>query len=145
LVLLVTTLSLAAFSRASYRKSSAAIFVYLDEFQNFTTLAVANWSRSCAVQGGLVLAHQTWSLERFGTPSGECGHDRVPLGAEDPRDRRELAPRFEQGFSSSAEPLDLSQLMMTVPSCISARTLHSDELRVAWSEQDDAGSGLRRS
>ena len=58
--LLVSTISLAAFSRAEQPESDRRnFFVYLDEFQNFTTLAVANMvSELRKYRAGLVLAHQ---------------------------------------------------------------------------------------
>jgi len=58
--LVITAISLAAFSRASLPESQRRPFyVYADEFQTFTTLSVANMTaelRKYAV--GLVLAHQ---------------------------------------------------------------------------------------
>ncbi len=58
--LLVTTLGLAAYSRADMPENERRpFFVYVDEFQNFTTLAFANMLselRKYAV--GMVLAHQ---------------------------------------------------------------------------------------
>lgn len=58
--LLVTTLSLAAFSRSEIPESKRHVFyLYLDEFQNFTTLSVANMvSELRKFRIGLVLAHQ---------------------------------------------------------------------------------------
>ena len=58
--LLVTSLGLAAYSRADMLETERRpFFVYVDEFQNFTTLAIANMLselRKYAV--GMVLAHQ---------------------------------------------------------------------------------------
>lgn len=58
--LLVTSLGLAAYSRADISENKRRpFFVYVDEFQNFTTLAIANMLselRKFAV--GMVLAHQ---------------------------------------------------------------------------------------
>ena len=58
--LLVTALGLAAFSRADLPIAQRRrFFIYVDEFQSFTTLSVANMTaelRKYAV--GLVLAHQ---------------------------------------------------------------------------------------
>ncbi|MBB4377056.1 type IV secretory system conjugative DNA transfer family protein [Bradyrhizobium sp. SBR1B] len=58
--LLVTTLGLAAFSRADlpeYERRS--FFVYVDEFQNFTTLAMANMlSELRKYRVGFTVAHQ---------------------------------------------------------------------------------------
>jgi hypothetical protein len=58
--LLVSTISLAAFSRSEVPETSRRpFFAYLDEFQNFTTLAVANMVSELRKYGvGLVLAHQ---------------------------------------------------------------------------------------
>lgn len=58
--LLVTTLSLAAFSRAETPLSSRKpFFVYIDEFQSFTTLSIANMISELRKYGvGLVLANQ---------------------------------------------------------------------------------------
>ena len=58
--LLVSTIGLAAFSRAEVRHSERKPFyVYLDEFQSFTTLAVANMTSELRKYGvGLILAHQ---------------------------------------------------------------------------------------
>ncbi len=58
--LLVTSLGLAAYSRADMAEAKRrSFFLYVDEFQNFTTLAIANMLselRKFAV--GMVLAHQ---------------------------------------------------------------------------------------
>jgi hypothetical protein len=58
--LIVSTLGLAAFSRAEEPASSRRpFFVYIDEFQNFTTLMLANMMSELRKYGvGLVLAHQ---------------------------------------------------------------------------------------
>lgn len=58
--LLVTTLGLAAFSRADTPEHARRpFFIYVDEFQNFTTLAVANMLAELRkYQVGAVLAHQ---------------------------------------------------------------------------------------
>jgi hypothetical protein len=58
--LIVSTLGLAAFSRAeSPPESRKPFFVYLDEFQNFTTLMLANMMSELRKYGvGLTLAHQ---------------------------------------------------------------------------------------
>jgi len=60
---LVTTLSFAAFNRAELPQVERRdFFVYLDEFQN-SHPCVATWFGVAQVKVGLVLAHQTWSLE----------------------------------------------------------------------------------
>ncbi|WFU32389.1 type IV secretion system DNA-binding domain-containing protein [Bradyrhizobium brasilense] len=58
--LLVTTLGLAAFSRAELPEPERRdFFVYVDEFQNFTTLAVANmFSELRKYRVGFTVAHQ---------------------------------------------------------------------------------------
>ena len=58
--LLVTTIGLAAFSRAdTSEQDRRPFFLYVDEFQNFTTLAVANMLAELRkFQVGTVLAHQ---------------------------------------------------------------------------------------
>lgn len=58
--LLVTTLGLAAFSRADIHESERRnYFIMIDEFQSFTTLSVANMvSELRKYRVGLVLAHQ---------------------------------------------------------------------------------------
>jgi Type IV secretion-system coupling protein DNA-binding domain len=58
--LIVTALSLAAFSRASLPETDRRPFyVYADEFQSFTTLSVANMTAELRKYGiGLILAHQ---------------------------------------------------------------------------------------
>lgn len=58
--LLVTTVGLAAFSRADMPENKRRDFyLYIDEFQNFTTLAIANMASELRkFHVGLVLAHQ---------------------------------------------------------------------------------------
>jgi hypothetical protein len=58
--LLVTSLGLAAMSRASLRKEARVpFFLYIDEFQTFTTESVANMISEMRKYGvGLILAHQ---------------------------------------------------------------------------------------
>lgn len=58
--LLVTSLGLAAYSRADMPESERRPFyIYVDEFQNFTTLAIANMLSELRKFGvGMVLAHQ---------------------------------------------------------------------------------------
>ena len=58
--LIVSTLGLAAFSRADTRpQERKPFFVYLDEFHNFTTLMLANMMSELRKYGvGLTLAHQ---------------------------------------------------------------------------------------
>ncbi len=58
--LLVSTIGLAAFSRADITEEERRPFyLYIDEFQNFTTLGLANMASELRKYGvGLVLAHQ---------------------------------------------------------------------------------------
>ena len=58
--LLITRLTLAAFSRANIaRESRRSFYVFVDEFQNFTTQSVANIASELRKYGvGLTLAHQ---------------------------------------------------------------------------------------
>ncbi len=58
--LIVTSLSLAAFTRAALSEGTRRPFhIFADEFQSFTTLAVANMTAELRKYGiGLVLAHQ---------------------------------------------------------------------------------------
>ncbi len=58
--LIVSTLGLAAFSRAEIESGARRpFFVYIDEFQTFTTLMLANMMSELRKYGvGLALAHQ---------------------------------------------------------------------------------------
>jgi len=57
--LIVSTLGLAAFSRAETTGPRRPFFIYLDEFQTFTTLMLANMMSELRKYGiGLILAHQ---------------------------------------------------------------------------------------
>lgn len=99
--LLVSTISLAAFSRAEQAETERRdFFVYLDEFQNFTTLAVANMvSELRKYRVGLVLAHQhLHQLEpdvRHAVLGNVGTFISFRLGAEDASlVARELSPGF---------------------------------------------------
>lgn len=100
--LLVSTVSLAAFSRAEIPETERRpFFLYIDEFQNFTTLAVASMvSELRKFRVGLILAHQHLNqlepdvrhavLANVGTlVAFRLGPEDAPLFA------RELAPVFE--------------------------------------------------
>lgn len=100
--LLVSTISLAAFSRAEQAESARRdFFVYLDEFQNFTTLAVANMvSELRKYRVGLVLAHQHLHQLEADVRHAVLGNVGTlisfRLGAEDAQViAREFAPEFE--------------------------------------------------
>ncbi len=100
--LLVSTISLAAFSRAELPESKRRdFFAYLDEFQNFTTLAVANMvSELRKYRVGLVLAHQHLHQLEPDVRHAVLGNVGTlvafRLGAEDASlIARELAPEFD--------------------------------------------------
>ena len=100
--LLVSTLSLAAFSRAEIPEEKLRdFFVYLDEFQNFTTLSVANMiSELRKYRVGLVLAHQHLHQLEPDVRHAVLGNVGTlisfRLGAEDAAMiAREFAPEFE--------------------------------------------------
>lgn len=100
--LLVSTISLAAFSRAELPEEDRRdFFVYLDEFQNFTTLAVANMvSELRKYRVGLVLAHQHLHQLEPDVRHAVLGNVGTlisfRLGAEDAAViAKELAPEFD--------------------------------------------------
>lgn len=107
--LLVTTIGLAAFSRADtpgYERRD--FFVYIDEFQSFTTLAIVNmFSELRKYRVGFTVAHQyLHQLEdeiRHAVLGNAGTIISFRVGAEDaPYLAREFQPRFEQ--------IDLMQL-----------------------------------
>lgn len=100
--LLVTTLGLAAFSRADTPEADRHPFIiYVDEFQNFTTLAVANMLAELRkYQVGTVLAHQYLDQIEPEVRHAVLGNAGTlisfRLGGKDaPHIERELAPQFE--------------------------------------------------
>jgi len=100
--LLVSTLGLAAFSRAENATGiRRPFFVYLDEFQNFTTLMLANMMSELRKFGvGLVLAHQYMhQLEpdvRHAVLGNAATLIAFRVGAEDaPILAREFQPTFD--------------------------------------------------
>jgi DNA helicase HerA-like ATPase len=101
--LIVTTLSLAAFSRASLSNAERRPFhVYADEFQTFTTLSVANMTAELRKYGiGLVLAHQYLHQLQPEVRHAVLGNAGTlisfRLGAED---AAYLAREFEPVFTS---------------------------------------------
>lgn len=102
--LLVTTLSLAALSRADIEESGRSDYVVLiDEFQSFTTLSVANMvSELRKYRVGLVLAHQhLYQLEpevRHAVLGNVGTLISFRLGPEDARIiAREFEPVFADG------------------------------------------------
>jgi len=107
--LLVTTIGLAAFSRSDIPPSKRRdFFVYIDEFQNFMTLALANMlSEMRKYRVGFTVAHQYLNqLEPeirhavFGN-SGSIISFRI--GGED-------APYLARGFQDRFEEIDLMRL-----------------------------------
>ena len=101
--LLVTSIGLAAFSRANIEEGDRRPFyVYLDEFQNFTTLSIANMLSELRKYGvGAVVAHQY--LHQLDVDIREAVLGNIGtlvsfrLGARDaPFIARELAPTFDE-------------------------------------------------
>lgn len=99
--LLVTALGLAAFSRADTPPAERRpFFLYVDEFQSFTTLSVANMIAELRKYGvGLVLAHQYLHQLEPDVRHAVIGNAGTlitfRLGAEDAAlIAQELAPRF---------------------------------------------------
>ncbi|HWA03067.1 MAG TPA: DUF4365 domain-containing protein [Rhizomicrobium sp.] len=107
--LVVSTLGLAAFSRAEHGPGSRRpFFVYLDEFHNFTTLMLANMMSELRKYGlGLVLAHQyLHQLEpdiRHAVLGNAGTLIAFRVGAED-------APLLVSEFQPKFETLDLLNL-----------------------------------
>lgn len=107
--LLVTTIALAAFSRAETPEASRRPFyLYLDEFQNFTTGTMASMVSELRKYGvGLVLAHQ--HLEQLTPEIREAVLGNVGtiisfrIGPEDAR-------YFAREFAPEMEELDLTHL-----------------------------------
>lgn len=107
--LLVTTIGLAAFSRANSPAASRRnFFVYVDEFQSFTTLALVNmFSELRKYRVGFTVAHQY--LHQLDTDIrhavlGNAGTIiSFRVGAED-------APYMEREFLGQFEQVDLLQL-----------------------------------
>jgi len=107
--LLVTTLNLAAFSRSELPESERRPFyVYLDEFQNFTTLSVANTvSELRKYKLGLVLAHQHLHQLEPDVRHAVLGNVGTIVAFRlGPEDARMMAREFEPVFS----PEDLVNL-----------------------------------
>lgn len=99
--LIVTTLGLAAFSRANIAADRRRPFlIYADEFQSFTTLSLVNMMSELRKYGaGLVLAHQHLSQLDPAIRSAALGNAgsliAFRVGAEDaPYLAQELQPKF---------------------------------------------------
>jgi len=107
--LLVTTIGLAAFSRADMAQEERRdFFVYVDEFQSFTTLAVANMlSELRKYRVGFTVAHQYLHQLEPDVRHAVLGNAGTLIsfrvGAED-------APYLSREFLEEFEPADLMQL-----------------------------------
>ena len=107
--LLVTTIGLAAFSRADMpAQERRDFFVYVDEFQSFTTLAVTNMlSELRKYRVGFTIGHQYLHQLEPDVRHAVLGNVGTlicfRLGAED-------APYFVREFVEEFEEIDLMQL-----------------------------------
>jgi type IV secretory pathway TraG/TraD family ATPase VirD4 len=107
--LLVTTIGLAAFSRADIVPAKRRdFFVYVDEFQSFTTLALVNmFSELRKYRVGFTVAHQyLHQLEpdiRHAVLGNAGTIISFRVGAED-------APYLEQEFQERFDRADVMQL-----------------------------------
>src|SRR5712671_349417 len=107
--LLVTTIGLAAFSRADTPPAKRRdFFVYVDEFQSFTTLALVNmFSELRKYRVGFTVAHQyLHQLEpdiRHAVLGNAGTIISFRVGTED-------APYLEQEFQERFDQIDLTQL-----------------------------------
>jgi hypothetical protein len=136
--LLVSSLSLAAFSRIdTEERDRRDFFLYMDEFQNFTTLSVANMiSELRKFRVGLILANQHLSQLEPDIRSAVLGNAGTlvsfRLGAEDAAIvARELAPTFlpEDLIGLGNHSIYLRLMIDRVPSMpFSASTVRPDDL-----------------
>ena len=107
--LLVTTIGLAAFSRADIPgETRRDFFVYVDEFQSFTTLAVANmFSELRKYRVGFTVAHQYLHQLEPDIRHAVLGNAGTTIsfrvGGED-------APYLVREFVEELEQIDLMQL-----------------------------------
>jgi hypothetical protein len=107
--LLVTTIGLAAFSRADVAEEKRLpFFLYLDEFQNFTTLSVATMiSELRKYRVGLVLANQHLSQLVDDVRDAVLGNVGTLISFRvGPQDATLLAKEFVERFN----PIDLMSL-----------------------------------
>lgn len=107
--LLVTTIGLAAFSRADVAEERRSpFFLYLDEFQNFTTLSVATMiSELRKYRVGLVLSNQHLSQLVDEVRDAVLGNVGTLISFRvGPQDANLLAREFAERFS----PIDLMNL-----------------------------------
>lgn len=136
--LLVTTLGLAAMSRGDIPESERRdFFIYIDEFQSFTTLSIANMvSELRKYRIGLVLAHQhLYQLEPDVRPAVLANAGTLisfRVGPEDaPLIAREFAPAFNVTdlISLPNHNIYLKLMIDGAPSQpFSANTLHPNDL-----------------
>lgn len=136
--LIVTSIGLAAFTRTD--KPAAArrpFWLYVDEFQNFTTLSFATMLSELRKFGvGLVLAHQYLDQLKPNIREAVIGNAGTlisfRLGANDARDiAREFSPIFKPDDLLRLENHELYLRLMIdgMPSHpFSGRSLHPDEL-----------------
>lgn len=135
--LLVTTLGLAAMSRGDIEESKRRdFFIYIDEFQSFTTLSIANMiSELRKYRISLVLAHQhLYQLEpdvRHAVLANAGTLISFRVGPEDaPLMAREFAPAFNVTdlISLPNHNIYLKLMIDGAPSQpFSATTLHPDD------------------
>lgn len=100
--LLVTTIGLAAFSRADIPQASLRPFyVYLDEFQEFTTLAVANMVSELRKYGiALTLSHQNLAQLESDVRHGVLGNVGTIVSFRlGPEDAQVFAREFQPTFT----------------------------------------------
>jgi hypothetical protein len=144
--LLVTTLGLAAFSRADTRPAKRRpFFVYVDEFQSFTTLALANMlSELRKYRVGFTLAHQyLHQLEpdiRHAVLGNAGSIISFRVGVEDaPYLVREFQPKFDELdlLQLSNYSIYLKLMIDGTPSApFSAVTLEPGGLPRPWAPRD---------
>ena len=107
--MIVSTVGLAAFSRAELPPNQRKpFFVYLDEFQNFTTLMLANMMSELRKYGvGLILAHQHLHQLEPDIRHAVLGNAATLISFRvGPEDANVLAQEFQPKFA----PLDLLNL-----------------------------------
>jgi len=107
--LLVTTLGLAALSRSDVAESQRRdFFMYIDEFQNFTTLSVANMiSELRKFRVGLILANQHLNQLEPDVRHAVLGNTGTLISFRlGPEDAQIIAREFEPVFS----PVDMIYL-----------------------------------
>lgn len=144
--LLVTTLSLAGFSRADSEESNRPdYFIMIDEFQSFTTLSVANMvSELRKYHVGLVLAHQHLHQLEPEVQHAVLGNVGTVISFRlGPEDARVMAREFEPVFSHEDlvnlpnHSIYVKLMIDRAPSRpFSAATLHPRELE----KQETAGA-----